>query len=143
MTSTDDYENKWNHNYHNLPSGCSLLPLHDQLSSPEEKEKKIPTYRSFQRKISRREKNSHIIVSEVSFSPNLAMDKYNGIQSLEASNSNWKPNQEKIIKVVFGASITAYNGNQRSQLIGIRQRYDQYLLPRDQDGNVIPSLEKH
>ena len=43
VTSTDDYENKWNHNYHNyhnLPSGCSLLPLHDQLSSPEEKEKK-------------------------------------------------------------------------------------------------------
>src|SRR5947209_1294627 len=68
---------------------CYLYTINFPLL--KKKKKKIPTYRSFQRKISRREKNSHIIVSEVSFStsrPNLSTDKYNGTQSLEASNSN-------------------------------------------------------
>ncbi|CAG8629844.1 3341_t:CDS:2, partial [Paraglomus brasilianum] len=61
--STDDYESEWNQNHHNLLMGCSLLPLHEQLSPPKEKEKKIPTFRSSQRKISRRERNSHIKIS--------------------------------------------------------------------------------
>src|SRR2546430_1256575 len=71
--------------------GCSLLHYHDQLSPPEEKEKK---YRHFVHPKEKEEKEKEIHISEsgeVSFStsqPNLSMDKYNGTQLLEASSSN-------------------------------------------------------
>src|SRR5581483_33216 len=58
-------------------------------------------------------------------------------------NVSWKSNQEKIINVAFGASITARNKNQRERLVAIRQQNDQYLLPRNQDGSVIPTLVDH
>jgi hypothetical protein len=88
--STDDYKSKWSHNHHNLPSGCTLLPLHDQLSPPEEKE--IKKKYILPKEKSQEEKGIHKSESgEVSLSTsqqNLSMDNYNGTQSLEASNNN-------------------------------------------------------
>ena len=47
----------------------------------------------------------------------------------------WQP------KTVNLASITARNWEDRKNLSKIRQSNDQYLLPRDQYGNVAPKLE--
>jgi len=70
---------------------CSLLPLHDQLFPPEEKEKKYQLFVHLKEK-SQEKKEIHISESgEVSFStsqPNLSIDKYNGTQSLEVSSNN-------------------------------------------------------
>ncbi|RGB36488.1 hypothetical protein C1646_741713 [Rhizophagus diaphanus] len=91
QSSTDDYENKWNHNHHNLPSRCSLLPLHDQLSPPEEKEKKYQLIVHLKQE-EKEEKGIHLSESgEVSFStsqPDWSMDGNNGTPSLEAPRNN-------------------------------------------------------
>ncbi|GBB86190.1 hypothetical protein RclHR1_12630008 [Rhizophagus clarus] len=91
QSSTDDYENKWNHNHHNLPSRCSLLPLHDQLSPPEEKEKKYQLIVHHKQE-EKEEKGIHLSESgEVSFStsqPDWSMDGNNGTPSLEAPSNN-------------------------------------------------------
>ena len=56
-------------------------------------------------------------------------------------NVSQKSNQKKIINVAFGATITARNRNQRRQLVAICQQKDQYLLPQNQNGSVILTLE--
>ena len=100
--------------------GCPLLPLHDQLSPPKERPQ---------------DKKNEIHISEpgeISFlasRPNLSMDNYNGAQ-------------EKIIGIAFGVSILANKSERRTELISVQQMNDQYLLLRDQNGNVIPFLEK-
>src|ERR1044072_5939503 len=71
------------------------------------------------------------------------MDNYNGTQSQPYTvNVFWKADQESIINLAFGASVTALTFNDRRTLCEIRQRNNSYLLPRDQYGNVILKLEK-
>ncbi|RIA95264.1 hypothetical protein C1645_734230 [Glomus cerebriforme] len=67
-STTNGCKSEWNHDYHNYPMGCSMLPLHNQLSLPKGRPQ---------------DKKNEIHISEpgeIPFSasqPNLLMDNYN------------------------------------------------------------------
>ena len=51
--------------------------------------------------------------------------------------------QRKIIDVVFGASLAAPKTKDKNQMTEFRKENDKNLFPRDEDGNMIPSLVKY
>ncbi|GBB92610.1 hypothetical protein RclHR1_20300003 [Rhizophagus clarus] len=76
FSKTNDCKGEWSHNHHSYPSGCSLLPLHDQLSPPKKR--------------SQEEKEIHISeIGEISFSASRttsSIDNYNSERSQLSSN---------------------------------------------------------
>ncbi|CAI2186590.1 2408_t:CDS:2 [Funneliformis geosporum] len=55
-------------------------------------------------------------------------------------NISWKSDQERILNLVFGTSVTG-NTKVKQTLCAIRQENDKYLFHRDQHGNVVPELD--
>jgi hypothetical protein len=100
LSTTNDCKCEWSHNLHSYPRGCSLLPLHDQLSPPKEplhdqlsppKEPLHDQPSPPKERPQEKEKGIHIPeTNEISFSAfrtTSSMDNYNS-ESQQMSSSN-------------------------------------------------------
>ena len=76
-------------------------------------------------------------LSTPAFGANRPVDNYPGVRCPNTINLSWKQNQ-KIIGVSFGASISAPQSRKRKAMIQFRQDIDLRLFPRDGDGNILP-----
>ncbi|CAG8631287.1 5994_t:CDS:2 [Funneliformis caledonium] len=62
-------------------------------------------------------------------------------QWISSLRMEWMLDEEEIINLVFGTSITSLNWKDGQKLCAIRQVNDNYLLSQNQFENVIPKLE--